>query len=115
MEFSVTYLLYRGVERFLAFWQHWYFGGSRYAAHRLRSIIYAIDKNFAVRITIRHFFEPLWGDYTIIGRILGPIFRAGRILIGGLTYICVAALWAVLLIFWYFLPPFLLAEALINH
>lgn len=113
MEFSLTYLLYRGVDRFLSFWRHWYVDGSRYAVHKLRIAIYSLDRSFAVRITIRHFLEPLWGDYSPIGRIIGPLFRAGRVFVGGVAYVCIAAFWFVLLLCWYLVPPTLLIQAIL--
>ena len=114
MEFSLTYLLYRGLQRFLMFWKHWYGDGTRYAVWRLRSSIYSLDRTFAVRVTVRHFFEPLWGDYSPVGRIIGPIFRALRVLIGGVAYLIIAAVWLVLLLTWYAIPPFLIIQAIIN-
>jgi hypothetical protein len=73
-----------------------------------------MDRTFAVRVTVRHFFEPLWGDYSPVGRIIGPIFRACRVLIGGVAYIVIAAIWVIILLAWYSIPPVLIVQAILN-
>ena len=51
----------------------------------------AADQSFAVAITLRHFFEPLYKDYSIVGRVLGIVFRSARVVIGGVCYLFLAA------------------------
>lgn len=46
----------------------------------------SFDRSFAIRINARIWLQPLYGDYTIVGRILGPIFRTMRILLGFFMY-----------------------------
>ncbi|MBD3238201.1 MAG: hypothetical protein GF332_00980 [Candidatus Moranbacteria bacterium] len=40
------------------------------------------EGGWATYVTARNLFEPLYQDYTVMGRVLGPIFRIGRVLIG---------------------------------
>ena len=68
----------------------------------------ATDESFAIKITLRHFFEPLYKDYSIIGRILGVIFRTGRIILGGIVYLLIAIIFAVAYIIWLGIPAALL-------
>ena len=68
----------------------------------------AADQTFAIRITLRHFFEPLYKDYSIIGRILGVIFRTGRVIVGGVVYLLITIMFAVVYLVWLAIPAALL-------
>ena len=105
MDFSVVYLARRFIYRFLDFFHHWYIDGSRVIGRHFMVAITAADQSFAVAITLRHFFEPLYKDYTIIGRILGVIFRTGRVLMGGLVYFVASILFAIFYLAWLAIPP----------
>ena len=65
-----------------------------------------LDREFAVAITARHWFKPLYGDFTILGYIFGFIFRTLRILAGTAIYTVIAAVFLVLFLFWAAFPPF---------
>ncbi len=71
-----------------------------------------LDRTLAFRMTIRHLFEPLYKDYTVMGRILGPIFRFGRAFVGFVVYVFVGAVSLVVYLFWLILPVGLLALAI---
>ena len=77
MDFSIVYLARRFIYRFLDFFHHWYVDGSYVIGRHFMATLTAADQSFAVAITMRHFFEPLYKDYSIIGRILGIVFRIG--------------------------------------
>jgi hypothetical protein len=111
-EFALGYIVHRFFYRIWAFFHHWYIDDSRAIAHHFVSTLEEIDKSLAVAITLRYFFQPLYKDYTVIGRILGVIFRTGRILIGVAVYILVTVPFAVFYVIWVALPPFLLFYAL---
>ena len=91
-DFALGYLLHRFFYRIFDFFRHWYVDGSRVIAHTFISTLERIDRSLAVKITLQHFFEPLYKDYSIIGRILGVFFRSIRILIGGVAYAVITAL-----------------------
>ncbi|HEY5221154.1 MAG TPA: hypothetical protein VIJ29_03355 [Candidatus Paceibacterota bacterium] len=111
MDFSVVYLARRFLYRFLDFFHHWYIDGSRVIGRHFMSVITAADQSFAVAITLRHFFEPLYKDYSVIGRILGIVFRTFRILIGGVIYLVIALAFAVVYIIWLAIPAVILFYA----
>lgn len=90
MYLALLYLLERGCYRVGNFFHHWYIDGTRQYGHFAHSLYASLDRTFAVWITLRHFFEPLYGDYTIIGYILGFIFRSLRVLFGGTLYLLIA-------------------------
>ncbi len=70
------------------------------------------DKFFALKITIRHWHEPLYQDRTFIGYILGPIFRTGRIIIGASIYLAATAIAVFLYLLWLMIPPYVIYKIL---
>lgn len=63
------------------FIRRWYVDFSRIFWARVLDGGVAFDRRFAVKIMLKTLFQPLYGDYTFIGRLLGPMFRASRILL----------------------------------
>lgn len=111
MDFSVVYLAQRLVYRIAGFFKHWYVGGSHVIGRRFMATLASADRSFAVAITVRHFFEPLYKDYTVIGRILGVVFRTGRILIGGMVYLVIVIIYAAIYLVWLAIPAAILFNA----
>lgn len=87
---ALLFLLERACYRVGDFFHHWYVDGTRAYWHRVHRLYLKLDRVFAVWLTLRHFAEPLYGDYTIIGHILGLFFRSFRVLIGGIIYLLIA-------------------------
>lgn len=108
MSFSFIYLTHRFFYRLFDFFHHWYADASRFFLHRFISRLERLDQKFAVKITLRYFFQPLYGDYTIMGRILGVIFRSGRILIGIAVFGFVALVFLMLYALWLLIPVIVL-------
>ena len=108
MDFAPFYLIQRFLYRIGDFFHHWYVDGSRAFGNQFMLTLTALDQTFAIAITARHFFEPLYKDYSVIGRILGVIFRTGRILIGSIVYLVVAILFIAVYLLWISIPAVLL-------
>lgn len=112
MNFAVIYLAHRCCYRLIEFFHHWYVDASRKFAHLFISTLERLDRTFAVRITLRYFFHPLYKDYTIIGRILGVIFRSIRVVIGVTIYAFWALIFLVCYLLWLAVPPAILWHAI---
>ena len=112
MDFAFVYIIQQFFYRFLDFFYHWYVDGSRFIAHKFISALAEMDKTFAVGITLRHFFEPLYKDYSIVGRILGIVFRSGRVLMGGVIYLIFAIVCFFLYLTWVAVPAILIIYAI---
>lgn len=104
MSFAPLYLLNRLFFRISDFFHHWYLDGSRAILHRFVSAFESLDQTFALRVTLRYFWKPLYGDYTIVGHIFGFFFRSGRILIAVFIYILLGLIAVALYIAWLVLP-----------
>jgi hypothetical protein len=107
-DIALGYLIHRFFYRFFNFFHHWYVDGSRGIARRFVSTLEQLDRSFAVAITFRYFFQPLYKDYTVIGRILGVIFRTVRIIIGVLIYFVIGLFFLAFYLAWILLPALLI-------
>ncbi|MBI4095221.1 MAG: hypothetical protein HY435_03450 [Candidatus Liptonbacteria bacterium] len=106
--FAPVYLAYRLFYRILGFFHHWYFDASKQFFHWFADYFGALEHALALRVTILHFFQPLWKDYTAVGRVLGVIFRSGRIVVAVTTYLVLGALFYAAYLVWLALPIYLL-------
>src|SRR6266481_4704578 len=104
MNFALVYVVQRFFFRLGDFFHHWYVDGSKSLLNRFMFFIGDLDKTFAVRITLSHFFEPLYKDFTFIGRILGVIFRSIRVVIGGIIYLFAGLVFLGILLAWLATP-----------
>jgi len=112
MGFAPAYLVQRFFFRLGDFFHHWYVDGSRVIGHRFVTALEAADRSLAIRVTLRYFFMPLYRDYTVIGRILGVIFRTGRILIGLVVYAIIVSLFLLFYLAWLAVPAVIIFYAL---
>ncbi len=108
MSFSIVYLVERFFYRIFQFIYHWYVGGFFWFVRSALNFLEALDRFFALKITLRYLFRPLYQDYTLIGYILGFIFRSGRLIGGGLVYLAVLIVAAGLYAIWAALPVYIL-------
>jgi hypothetical protein len=108
MDFAPVYLIQRFFYRFIDFFHHWYVDGSRAIGHQFIETLANIDRTVALKITLRYFFQPLYRDYSIIGRILGIIFRSGRVVVGVLFYLLITILFAIAYLAWLAVPAVIL-------
>lgn len=108
----MTYLIQRFFYRLFDFFHHWYVDGSRNFFHYFISSLERLDRNFAIRVTLKYFFQPLYKDYSIVGRILGVVFRSGRIIAAFLTYLVFSFLFLVVYLIWLLIPAFIILKVL---
>ena len=104
MDFSLVYLVNRFFYRVFDFFHHWYVDGSRMFGRKFIGVLTDLDKTFALKVTLQHFFEPLYKDYTPIGRIMGIVGRTIRSFAGVVIYIVISLIAGVLYIIWLAIP-----------
>jgi hypothetical protein len=104
MSFAPVYLLNRFMFRLTDFMSHWYIDGSRRFAHGYIDLLQSLDHALALRVTLHYFWRPLYGDYTIIGRILGVVFRTLRVLVALVVYAFISFFALILYVVWLSLP-----------
>ncbi len=114
MFLAATYLIDRIFYRFAQFFVHWY-GHSFYfiGGAGLRALE-RLDKLFALRITARNFWVPLYGDYSFLGRLLGIFFRSIRITVATVIYAFAGLIFLLAYIFWALIPVYFVVNAIYS-
>lgn len=109
--FALSYLVQLALSRIAGFFLHWYRGGSQAFLARYRSLSRTLENAVASRAMLHLLFRPLYGDYSIVGRIIGPVFRLGRLALGGIAHLMLATLFLIGWLAWLVLPPLLITYA----
>lgn len=68
---------YKSLYDFLYFW---YFKGSLDFWRRELDFIKSTERDMGLVLNLKLITQPIFGDYTYMGRIIGPIFRLFRVL-----------------------------------
>ena len=110
----LVFILNRFIFRISEFIWHWYVGAAKIYGHFAISIFEKLDGSFALKITIRHLFEPLYQDRTVLGYILGFPLRMLRLIIGGIFYAIMAILFLAGYLLWAAVPLILILKA-VNY
>ena len=108
---SLTYLIRIAFVRFFGFFVHWYRDGLHAWLYAYRQASSSLEEMVASRLMIHLLFRPLYGDYSIVGRIIGPIFRFGRLVIGVIGHILLVAFFGLIIVVWLLIPPLLITYA----
>ncbi|MDO8504767.1 MAG: hypothetical protein Q7S36_02845 [Candidatus Liptonbacteria bacterium] len=111
MNFAPAYILKRFFFRISDFFHHWYVDATRFIFHYFISTLERMDQSLAFRMTLKHFFEPLYKDYTVIGRIVGLVFRSIRLGLGLVSYAVFGAIFLGFYLAWLLAPVAILAFA----
>ncbi len=114
MVIAITYLFSQALYRIGDFFKNWYFGGARFIMHRTLLTLQGLDRTLALKVTVEHFFDPLYQDHSVIGHTLGIMFRSMRILAAVLVYGCITALALGVYIGWAGILTYALYRSLIN-
>ena len=103
--------LIKGITNFFSFW---YIQSSKAFWNKEILFIKGIERDMGVLINLKLMFQPIFGDYSYMGRIIGPIFRMSRVLIGFI--IMAASIVSVVAIYliWIILPPLTFLMVFLN-
>lgn len=107
-EFLVKQIIHSGS----SFVRRWYLDRSLWFWSRFSEIILLLDRRFAAFINLKLFFTPLYGDYSLAGKILGPLFRVWRVAAGLLVYICLGMIAAAIWLGYCLFLPYLVFKAI---
>ena len=101
----------RGIMNFFCFW---YVQSSKDFWNKEISFIRGIERDMGVLINLKLMFQPIFGDYSYMGRVIGPIFRLGRILIGFIIMAVSIAVVVAMYLIWIILPPLAFLMVFLN-
>jgi hypothetical protein len=71
-------------------------------------VLRRIDNEFALMVTVRNLFTPLYGDKTVFAYVVGTPLRLGRIVISLFIYSCIVCVFAGLIIMWWAIPALII-------
>ncbi|MBI4992372.1 MAG: hypothetical protein HZB99_04105 [Candidatus Harrisonbacteria bacterium] len=111
---SLVYIFTHLGKRILGFFGHWYINGFLRIVHWTYNILEKLDRYFALRITMKNWFQPLYQDYTPIGYLWGFTFRTVRILISLIVYAVIIFLSASVYILWAAVPIYVIYKIFTN-
>jgi len=103
----ILYLANRLFYRFVEFLRHWYVNAFFIISRHVINFLERLDRTFAFKITLRHFFQPLYQDYTLLGYILGFFFRFWRIVIAATLYGLIILIGFFVYILWAAIPLYI--------
>lgn len=97
---TAYYIFSSLIDRVTDFFVHWYAGGFRIWGHFTISLMEALDRRLAFKITVKYLFQPLYQDRSFIGYTLGFIFRVFRLFIGAILYAFIAVIAIAVYLIW---------------
>ncbi len=86
------------------FFVRWYGVQSQFFWGKVFEFFASLDQTFGIVVNARLILQPLYGDYSPIGRIIGPVFRLGRIVFGAMTYVVLFGVAAGVWLAWLAVP-----------
>lgn len=99
---TLPYRFLKGLGNFLSFW---YIESSKDFWTREIGFIKGVERDVGILVNLRLITQPIFSDYTYVGRIIGPFFRLGRVVFGCLLVALSFAVISVIYLFWILLPP----------
>ncbi len=111
---SLVYIMNHFIRRIGDFFRHWYIDGFLKATDLILNGLERLDRRFALRITAKNWFQPLYQDYSAIGYLWGFIFRTIRIAVSLFVYGVFLSIAAILFLIWLLIPFFVIYEIFKN-
>lgn len=108
---NLTINFIKGTIRFFTFW---YLTSSKSFWHKEIDFIKGIERDIGVLINLKLIFQPIFGDYSYMGRVIGPIFRISRVLIGFAIMSISVAVVIIIYLIWIILPPLAFSMVFLN-
>ena len=108
MDIFLVYLLDRFIYRIAHFLRHWYVDSPAQYGRFVMAYLERMDRVIALKVTWRNLLQPLYQERDVFGYVLGFLFRAIRLIIGGIFYGVVIALAAIVFFAWAAVPPYIL-------
>ncbi len=105
MNTAPVYLIERFFYRIRTFVEHWYVVSFRKYSDFVLNFLSRVDYYLAWEITLKHLFRPLYKDYTVLGYVLGFIFRISRLAVASVIYLVLFLVIVGLYIAWLLVPP----------
>jgi hypothetical protein len=96
------------LDELIEFFDFWFHHLPKRIIRNYFDTVYSFEGNLKFRTNLRNIFKPLYGDYTIIGRIISFTYRIIKIIFALFFYLFLALIYLIILIFTLLLPFFFL-------
>ncbi len=106
----IAYIFERLLFRFWEFIRRWYAGAAMWFWRKTLERLQSLDRRIALKVTVIYFFRPLFGDESVIGRLLGFFFRTLRIVFASALYLVILAAAAFAYLLWALFPVFVISK-----
>ena len=111
---ALVYVFQRLFYRIGDFLRHWYIKSAKKYWTSVIDQLQEIDYTLAWRITLKNLFQPLYGDYSVIGYVLGFLFRGARLVITSAIYLVIFVFAFGVYAAWLAIPPFIIFMAITS-
>ena len=102
------------IKGIISFFSFWYLTSSKSFWRKEIDFIKGIERDIGVFINLKLIFQPIFGDYSYMGRVIGPIFRISRVLIGFAIVSASVVVVIVVYLIWIILPPLAFSMVFLN-
>lgn len=100
----LIFLIDRLIFRISNFLRHWYVLSFKIYTNFVISIFEKMDKVFALKITYKNLFSPLYSDRSVFGYFFGFVFRIIRLFLGIIVYIFLVIVAVIVYLIWAAIP-----------
>lgn len=111
---AASYLIQEFFYRIMEFFVHWYGNSFFILGERAVNMLEILDRRLALKVTLRHFKEPLYQDYSVLGYVLGFVFRSVRIILSSMLYAGIVILFAGIYAAWVSIPPYIIWQIIVS-
>jgi len=96
------------------FFYGWYIDDTRNYWNWFSGFLKMLDRNIGLVGNLQNWTSPLFGDYSYIGRVIGPVMRTLRIFFGMGFYMVIAFFSLAAYLFWITLPIVIIIMVFLN-
>lgn len=69
----------KSISDFLYFW---YIKNAKESLKKKMRFVKGVERDLGIIINLKMITQPIYGDYTLAGKLIGPILRLGRVIFG---------------------------------
>ncbi|MGC9611039.1 MAG: hypothetical protein ABSE68_02355 [Minisyncoccia bacterium] len=111
---TLVYLIRRFFYRILEFLRHWYVKSAKIYSNFVLERLESIDRVLAWRVNFKYLFQPLYGDYSFLGRVLSFFIRIPKLIGTSLIYLVIFAVAVFIYLVWILFPLAVVAVVFTN-
>lgn len=92
----------------------WCIKNAKESLKKKMGFVKGIERDLGIIINLKMITQPIYGDYTLAGKLIGPILRLGRVLFGCLL-VFVAFVFTIIIYAVYLLLPIVVSFMILKN